>query len=302
SYPTTDDYINAIRAGIVTDVSIGFYGGEYICSICGCDMMDWDSDCRHWPGDEVEIKDKDGKVLRTEVVFAWVANAHLSEVSAVYAGATPGAVILKAQEGAASGRLKPEHARLLEQRYRIKLPDARHVVAVGNPHKETTMDKEKTEPTRTASDPPDSSQPSAADRATVAESTLSEIRSIIKTIHPEYTDDKPVSSIVRTMVEEHKELRSKNTELQAEVDKIAGIRSLADDGAAYRKDLIDEAVQEGVRAHGNDFKQEHYRGLLEKSPLETIKTMRDDWKRTADTKLPGGRQTVDGEDAPVNPA
>jgi hypothetical protein len=124
TYSTSDDYINAIRAGIVEDVSIGFYGGEYICSVCGGDMLDWYGGCSHWPGDVIETKDKDGKVTGQETVFAWVANAHLAEVSAVYEGATPGAAILRAQDAAARGRLSLPQIRLLEQRYRVRLNGA----------------------------------------------------------------------------------------------------------------------------------------------------------------------------------
>jgi len=93
TYQTTDDFINAIRAGIAKDVSIGFHGGEFVCSVCGLDMWSWD--CWHIPGLEYDIKDKNGDVIRREEAFAWVAKARLAEVSVVYKGATPGAAILK---------------------------------------------------------------------------------------------------------------------------------------------------------------------------------------------------------------
>src|SRR5262245_46920815 len=42
-----DAFIFKLRAGIAQDVSIGFYGGDFVCSICGLDLWDWD--CRHIP-------------------------------------------------------------------------------------------------------------------------------------------------------------------------------------------------------------------------------------------------------------
>jgi phage head maturation protease len=191
TYPMSDDYINAMRAGIVKDVSIGFIPGEYICSVCQCDMLDWDSDCRHWPGDEVEIKDKDGKVIRTEIVFAWVANARLAEVSAVYNGATPGAMILKAQAAARSGQLRPEQVRLLEQRYRINLPDARRSVAVGKVQEEEMA--ERTNPSGPMATDPKPAE-GTDDRATVAETTLTDIRTLLRTVYPESLESEAVTA------------------------------------------------------------------------------------------------------------
>jgi len=76
---------------------------------------------------------------------------------------------------------------------------------------------------------------------------------------------------------------------------VARLRPLADDGAAYRTDLVAEAMAEGVRAVGETFAAETYRGLLETAPLATIKRMRDDWAATAAKSFQGGRATQDEE-------
>src|SRR6185295_12202778 len=144
TYQTTDDFINAIRAGIAKDVSIGFHGGEFVCSVCGLDMWSWD--CWHIPGLEYDIKDKNGDVIRREEAFAWVAKARLAEVSVVYKGATPGAAILKAQQEAEAGRLTPQQARFLENRYRaIKLVIPR-IEASGTRESEPAAVKPSPEP------------------------------------------------------------------------------------------------------------------------------------------------------------
>ena len=69
------------------------------------------------------------------------------------------------------------------------------------------------------------------------------------------------------------------------------------EGRRYRQDLIDEAIAEGIRAHGPDFNEEAYRKTLEGERIDTIKIMRDDWKRMAGHLLKGGRQTQDVADA-----
>lgn len=81
--------------------------------------------------------------------------------------------------------------------------------------------------------------------------------------------------------------------LAAEVSRL---RPLADDGRAYRADLIDDALAEGVRAMGPEFAQEAYRGLLSSSTIEVIKRMRDDWRAIGDKTFPGGRQTINEDE------
>jgi hypothetical protein len=118
--PDTMSFIQKWRTGIARDVSIGFYGGRFICSICGNDMMDW-RNCSHWPGREYDVEtenDDSSKTTRKVMATADVEDAHLAEVSSVYKGATPGAVILKAQRAAEAQELPVDVARFLEQRYR----------------------------------------------------------------------------------------------------------------------------------------------------------------------------------------
>lgn len=124
---STDDFIRGVRSGIVRDVSVGFYGGRYVCSICGRDMLkDWD--CTHVPGMKYDMVDPaTGRRQSDQLSFAWVDDARLAEVSAVYEGSTPGAAILKATREAEAGRLTPIARTVIEQRYRVALPGKRVV-------------------------------------------------------------------------------------------------------------------------------------------------------------------------------
>jgi hypothetical protein len=77
--------------------------------------------------------------------------------------------------------------------------------------------------------------------------------------------------------------------------RIGELEPQAEEGRQYRKDLVAEALAEGVRAHGNDFDTESYTGILNSAPLATVKRMRDDWKKTANKVLPAGRASLDEE-------
>lgn len=228
-----DDVIAAIRSGTLADVSVGFYlgeGGRVTCDLCGRDMMDWD--CPHMPGMAYEVENQ-----QRTATFG-VHNARLSEFSGVYDGAAPNAAILKAERMAGAGLLVPEAARLIETRYRITLPDARHVWPGSNPEKGSEMDLQK---------------------------QLDTIRSALKTAG--YGED-VTGGMERVLLD-------------------------AADGKQYRADLLEEALQEGVRANGANFNRATYENALRNSPIATIKTMRDDWRAAGDARLPGGRATRD---------
>lgn len=122
----TNSFIDAVRAGVIRDVSIGFNPGTVECNICGNDPFDWwDSECIHIPGAYYDSK---GKMVTKSTkgalqAFAWIKDARLNEVSAVYDGATPGAHILKAQYLAEAGQLARAMIPMLERQLRCRLPE-----------------------------------------------------------------------------------------------------------------------------------------------------------------------------------
>ena len=95
SYPSSDDFIRAIEAGVITKTSVGFAGGTRICGICKADWRD--PSCRHWPGQTYEVVGKNGKKRQVTAVFD-VDDAHLREVSLVGRGSNPDAKIIERAE------------------------------------------------------------------------------------------------------------------------------------------------------------------------------------------------------------
>jgi len=92
SYRTSDVFIKAIGDGVISDVSIGAYGGKLICNICKDDMFG-SNGCYHWPGRTYELIDSKDNVSRV-VCTATYDGGSLREVSLVDKGACPGAEIL----------------------------------------------------------------------------------------------------------------------------------------------------------------------------------------------------------------
>lgn len=257
---TTDDFIAGVRSGIVSDVSVGFHGGEWWCDICGGDYRRYQS-CPHFAGTRVETKE--GFVVCT----VGIDNARLSEVSAVYDGSTPDATILKAQRMAAVGELDPKLRATIEARYRTRLPEVRSFAGADmHSQQEDGMDYEK---------------------------LVGDMRSALGV-----EEDALIESI-NVLVAENERLSGIETEWQELSERVKDIEPLAEDGRTYREDMVTQALAEGVRAYGDKFDNETYETMLRSASLEVIKRMKDDWQAIGDSRFVGGRQTTDeGEPAP----
>ncbi|MCC6457270.1 MAG: hypothetical protein IT328_20115 [Caldilineaceae bacterium] len=262
----TDQFIRGVRSGVVRDVSIGFSGGSRTCEICHQNY--WR--CPHYAGMTYEIEENG--VIRQVRATVTVENAKLNEASAVYDGATPGAVILKARAAAAEGRLRGKEAEQLERMYRAAIPVTRQFAGVdveeSEPHEEVrtmgldaVLDKHKI-----------GVGLEGDARAAALESRLAEL------------------------IAAEGKLSVAQEELATAQGRVKELEPAAADGTQYRADLLADAMAEGVRAYGDKFDQATYEETLRTAKLDTIKRMRDDWKAVGDVRLPGGRHSQDGDE------
>lgn len=288
---TSDAFIRGVRSGILHDVSVGFYGGEIRCSVCDAQMIAFFgrlyARCDHLPGLMYYKKNKDGSDSDTKVMATGdIHGAHLAEVSSVYDGATPGAAVIgiaRAMGLADQGMLEPEQRARLESQYRIRLPGSGHVwpgssfddgdgrepPAVPDPPGGSTMGDRETAEAQAALE---TAEARGHQRA------MDEVRTLLQDagLAPRERWDRDVPRVVREVGSE-----------------LTRLRPLAADGERYKADLVKDALKEGVRALGDGFSESIYRPMLERSDVDTIIRMRDDWKATADKILKAGRATND---------
>lgn len=259
----TDDIIAAIRAGVVKDVSVGFNGGRFLCDICKQDLFR--SDCPHIPGFEYAVDAPGGRTLVTAT--AGVEGAHLAEVSAVYAGATPGAAVLKAEAEAVAGRLKPEARQIIEARYRVRLPDPRVLVPGVSFDAPASMEgKTMTE----------------ADQGAALTRILDALRL------PDTEADAP--AFIRGLYAEQERLTGQVGDLQK---RVAELEPEAELGRKYRAFLVRETMAEGVRALGEAFPAETMQTMLNAADVATVETLLSHYRGIAAETFVGGRRSVD---------
>jgi hypothetical protein len=260
---STDDFISGVRSGIIRDTSVGFFGGKYFCSICKMDYRSYD--CPHMAGMEYQIQGG-GMVTCT----VGIDNARLAEVSAVYDGATPDATILKAQRMVEAGELKPDAVRMLEARYRMSFSNKRSFAGATIPERKKKLEYEQ---------------------------MITQIREVL--------DLDATADVVSTVLSVAGERDRLCTEAEAATKEAETLRARvteltpqAADGVAYRTDLVNEALAEGVRALGDKFNAATYEPILRGTSLAAIKQMKTDWEAVGNSRFPGGRKTVDNSEAP----
>ena len=285
----TEDIIRSILTGTGRDISIGFYGGEFRCSICEKNMArDWS--CWHLPGMEYAVKDKDGKDTdQTALAVAWIHGARQAEASSVYDGATPGCMVKKARRMADAGELKRDMVAVLEQRYRVRIP-YRSAPAPGVTLERTASEEEHgmTDEERRAAEQAEREQ-AERDRQTAINDGLAGVRSVLS--GRGITEASPMADIeltVRSLIEENTRQGNRLAELDTDAT-----RQAIQDGRDFRESLFTEAMEEGVRAYGDQFNRSTYEALLANASIPHLRAVIADWKRVAGEKIPTGRSTTE---------
>ena len=311
SFASSDDYIRAIRSGVVRDVSVGFHGGRWVCDLCKQPYFGQGSTCNHVAGWEYELE-RDGRLKRERCTVA-ILDANLSEVSLVYDGATPGAMILKAAQEAEAGRLSPAMVRQLERQYRVRLPQPKQpsagfrVTTRGADITEVLLDVINDRPA-TGGTPAGHGQGDDMNKEDVevqidveeakGQAENNEARATIEAVRTAMAETRaPAGITLDTAVRWlGAQLTETNRQLEESRAEVARLQPLADQGRAYREELINRAVAEGVRALGEKFPEETYRAMLANAPLEHVRQVKETFAVQAAVRFPGGRQTQDAPD------
>jgi hypothetical protein len=262
----TDHLINGIRGGLTRYLSIGWYGGKLICDVCGQDY--WRGRCPHIAGFTYE-EETDG-VIRQTLATVGIDDAHLAEVSGVYKGATPGAMIEKVYELAALGELTSDDVRQAQAVYRLDKATTERMLQLPALQKRHAGVEVR-----------DTGQTPREDESMTIQEDFGKVRELLGADH-----DDAVVPAVETLKQRVADAQKRVSELEPR----------AADGDAYRNDLVAEALAEGVRAYGDKFAGETYERTLRAAELGVIKQMRDDWRAVGDARFPGGRQTTEDEE------
>lgn len=332
----SDSFIRGARSGMLKDVSIGFDPGRFECNICSKDPFDWWSmECLHIPGAYYDEAGANVVPRGKDAVqaFAWVREARLLEVSAVYAGATPGAYIQKAKFLVEAGQVERKAVGMLERQLRVTLPtpalavpsfaviDGKLMVERGgvtidgrryDAGMEVAMPKRKQRADEPAEDEeamapvdevgevtPPPAEPVEPDDDDEADEEEDEEEEAMQAQAAAATGAirRARAALARA---EHAE--AETIDLGAAIDamhrRIRDLEPRALLGDAYRARVVDAALEAGVRAEGKEFDPVGWRDTFGGMRVEQIERLAKTWDKAGERA--GGRRTADvGIEAPA---
>lgn len=293
-----DQIIEGIEGGTIRDISIGFLlvpDGMYKCSICGNDFRDYEL-CPHFPG--VRYEDKRA--------FLWVENAHVSEASLVFDGATPGAMIDKAIRMSETGQLAMKDARMLEEQWGVRILPARTFGVIQPKDRGQigagllTVDYPPSDEALVnwavgqLGQKPATDQEEKGSEGAMGfdfEKFLESLRAADAGL-AERLAGAPEAERATLLISSYVERRDEAARLTGEAN---GLKARAALGDQWIADLVEQAVRARVRAEGDKFDAERYRKLLKSNAdPDFIKEEIASWERASFAIFGDGKRPTAG--------
>lgn len=277
---STDDIVKGILSGAISDTSIGFRADSMKCSICGNDIRNFML-CEHIPGVEYYVE-RDGK-LNKEVCYAILGEdgkGELLENSLVYAGACDRAGIVGnfSAEGGVKETKEFTKLQLVDNIKSVPLDSSVYVYysktgtfVFANQRKESGGKLEQFE--------------------------LNELKELMKEFNIEFETKEDLKVKLKevltgkdTEIESLKqELKQKDDEIECLKKEVEQLQEKATLGETYRKDLIEKAIELGIRTEGNSFKADLFRKFFETLSIEELKEYVTAFEEKVKMKFGGSR-------------
>lgn len=307
-YMSTDSFMQNLKTGVFRDVSVGMHVQECNCSICGApDVLDFwaklwgESECPHFLGERYNAKgepDPKGK----QICYGRVPKGDLSEVSQVYDGGAPLASVVPALSlSREKGLLDRQLQARLEHRFGMNSEQAKpeglssaKTVSYGGlvlPNGAAIRTSTSTSNIKgTAMAEPAVATVSVSFMDTLDARHLSRLAEL-EVLSGENDEEMDLGLTLDALFEKYETLEDRNKSLEAD----AAI------GRSYKTQKIEDAIAEGVRAKGNDFKSDIYKAMLANADIDHIKQVEADFKAEADARRSvthpnGTRLTTNGSD------
>lgn len=289
---STDSLIQGVESGTFSDSSIGWSTERLECSICGEDIRG----CEHYPGEEYE----------GELCYSVARRpASLWENSLVFSGAYPTAGILSSFGGKEVELAEMDDIKSSDPGSLVYcLYDKRGVMTFQKRKKDNLIInlqgvKTKDDLTQLVQSLiPMKGGDNLDIEKIVLQSTTSGHTVDYKWDSTGFTDGVYTITTNKFIADSAPEVFISKEEVQKRIGDLSAeeVLKLAEEGKAYRDELINDALEWGVRAMGNDFPKESWKEMLSEPgrSIQAIKDFRDGFKRQTDDAIPAGRATATG--------
>lgn len=281
-------YINGIKSGIYSDISVGFSippdTGRMVCSICGGNMLDW-SECEHFAGINYAAPGK-----APNIAIGTIEGAILREYSVVYDGATPGAAVAKAIRMAAEGYVDPAMAEQLTAQY------GRSIV-VPRSYSGATQKR--------GSKAPAAEQRGSTNGMEIRDQIINRLIDAGAGVRIGAADDAIIASLGE-IIDAAEKAKSDLEAAQAEIANLTAqnetLEGEAEDGRAYRNALVERGLTAMVRSLSEErtktFNRDTNAAYMRTLPVTDLEGFVQDWEERS--QFEPGRQSSEGEDDPTD--
>ena len=291
---STDAIIADIEDGTLFDVSVGFGNSLDECSVCGNNIWDG-SKCEHWPGREY-----DGQLC---YIIA-KPPGYLMELSGVFDGAYPSAEILSSAggfgESARDMQLIPSFTKFdgpVAQMYRVYSAARGRVLTFA---KQAQVEKKLFAlGGQLLNQPKDGEAKVDKDKVYTQEQVDALVKEAVEKAQKEALDAaqaiaEPLDGGIILDVPKPLITDKMATEVLGKEYDADTILKFAKEGIQYREELVQDTIEWGIRAQGNDFPADAWRQLLSEPgrTIEAIKDFREGFKKQAEAAIPAGRVSV----------
>jgi hypothetical protein len=259
---STDAIIADIEDGVMFDTSIGWYAENYECSVCGKSIYQ----CDHMPG----------RTYDKQLCYI-VAKppGHLMEESLVFDGAYESAGVLSVD-----GVTKDSGLVVVKDIKSVR-PGIQLCHTYNSTHNRliTLARRDEIEPKAFVA-VPDLKKGGDADMDAKMY-TQEEVDALVK------------QEVEKALASAQFLTQEKATEVLKKAYSADEVLRLAQEGLQYREELVQDALEWGIRAYGNDFATDAWKQLLSEPgrTIQAIKDFRDQFKAAAEKSIPAGRVT-----------
>jgi len=297
---TTDDVVKGIETGINFATSIGFNAEEWKCSICENDIRDYFA-CPHIPGRKYAVE-RDGKdVVETcYVLVGGNGEGELLEDSLVYAGACDRAGVIRNFSANVTDFRDSSKLQVIDD---IKNVPMESVITQYYTKDGSVLFTDKPERTCGTEYLRKRSEDQAmlekvievlgkfdikfADESEL-ETVLSEIFSLMESTTNKLEEaNSEITALTEKLGEANEELAQKDSTINELTEKNEELSEKAGLAETYRKDLINQALEAGIRAQGNSFPSEMFEKFLGTLSVDELKEVIKNFNEVFAAKFDG---------------
>lgn len=288
SYQTTMDWIATLKDGMTNKLSMGWYCEQKICNICNCEMDNYRSGCRHYPGEPAKVRDKETNEEKEIIATYRCVGVTVIEMSLVYFASNPDADMEeKARYLAENNYLSEKQVASIETQLNTELipKDRRNEMPLNEEQqKEINAAVEKAVKEGIGS--------------TVRETITEELAKVKSANSDSYDVVDSTGKVVRTINKEDLPEIAKpvtTADLEKFMNEVTGtIETALKSGETPndRETAIKACITEYTRLHGKDGNAEEEKAFLETlSDVASINRITENYKKIADNMHGVGRNS-----------